>query len=887
MYIRHWILQVQEMWEQMKTKLLIIIATITISLLGYTQYADAICMENQDWANAPCYGCINCHPGLEQERLDWAPYYDYKGSTWMESKKQQLETTIHNNSLREWFEQDSTGAPKNLHHYYFLQGDVPNIYGMNFDEALGFEIAWNAIKYNSPDAPLLLWNYHDVILDGIIIETDLVVTLEGDHVPLHHIKTNSYFKGEKSSDMISAVENPDDLEFDLFENGLFYLKKLESQNLYTATIASAKTFGNCDARDLIEISPVLPNEKPARSAPILPEGFVDPCVPDYFDVDPDGMILENDRIPEPEQDSPVGKNCGSGTVMEGGICVVDESQKITTDSSGKWDSYQSTASPLKQMQSGIKFHNVECKEGLQLVYKKTSDTSACVTLFTEIELVVRGWATDDRVMLGCPGERVEKCYPDDPTQYRNDLYEYYFGDGKGLPSSDSFDFTSLHTENACTDKPRICYGMSDNGTKTRISCDYPLHGCGIKSFDSYKIEEDIPQWKKYITVSAIRIDDIDITDMLPSYKIETPIYHDMVKKLLAGADRCKNETEVCTISRGISVDRNYPFLPTNIFISENDKFTITVDSVKAEQLLSILDWKISESSHYILTQWNEKQYLLILSTFDNTMTPDVEMRLEGTISEPISLEPGMTLKYPINLKTWATYGAPAQIDLLAVQDAKDSGINVWVEPETLVIPERSNATTTLFIQASEDVQEGIYDIRVIGKANGNNAGLYCSHTACPTVSIGDSDWSIRTFGSNTGMGIGSGKPPENTSLKIELNKKEFFQGETVEIRAYLVNNGTQDIVLDEPMSLLIKAIRADSKGYYDHFYGIDARNESGNSITVEPNSKALLVRSFYWDQMTFDNLDEEHRLEPSPRKMTATFVAGEHTWKDNTGFEIK
>ena len=66
---------------KMKTRLLMIFATITISLLGYTQYADALCMENQDWIDAPCYGCIGCYPGLEQEKLDWEPYYDYKGST--------------------------------------------------------------------------------------------------------------------------------------------------------------------------------------------------------------------------------------------------------------------------------------------------------------------------------------------------------------------------------------------------------------------------------------------------------------------------------------------------------------------------------------------------------------------------------------------------------------------------------------------------------------------------------------------------------------------------------------------------------------------------------------------------------------------------------------
>lgn len=597
---------------------------------------------------------------------------------------------------------------------------------------------------------------------------------------------------------------------------------------------------------------------------------------------------ENSPVPEPEQDRPIYENCGPGTTLQDGICVVYESQKTTMDSSAKWGGpYQGIVPPLKQIQSGVKFHNVECKEGLQLVYKKTGDTSACVTIFTEIELVVRGWATDSRVMLGCIGERIQKCYPEDPTQYRNDLYEYYFGDGKGLPPSDSFDFVTLHTENACTDKQRICYGKFENGIQMRIACDYLLHGCGVKSFDSYKTDDIAPQWKKYITISAIRIDDAEVTDMLHSYNIENIRHHDILKKLLAGADGCKNETEVCKISSGVSVSRSYPFLPSGTYISDNDEFTVSIDAMQAKHLLSAVDWKVDWDLHYSIMQWDKNQYLLILSTFDNVRTPVVKMDLVGTSHEPVSLQRGMVLNYPINIKTWATYGASAQIDLRAVQDAKDSGINVWLEPETLMIPERSNATSTLFIHASDDAQDGIYDVRVMGKANGNLAGLYCSSTICPTVSIGDSDWSIRTFGSNTGMGIGSGKTPENTSLEIELNKNEFFQGETVEIKAYLVNNGTKPVVLDEPMNLLVKAIRADSKGYYDHFYGIDARNESDNPIIIEPGSKTLLVRPFYWDQMTFENLDKEHRVEPSSRKMTATFVAGEHTWKDDVWFEIK
>ncbi len=146
--------------------------------------------------------------------------------------------------------------------------------------------------------------------------------------------------------------------------------------------------------------------------------------------------------------------------------------------------------PLKQIKSGIKFHNVECKEGLELVYKKADNTSACVTLTTEIELVIRGWAEDNRVLLGCTGERLSKCYPDNTQEYRRALYDYYFGSDEGLPTYKDLDISKMRTINACTSKPTICYGELENGTQVRISCDYPIHGCGVRSFDNYKKVEN-------------------------------------------------------------------------------------------------------------------------------------------------------------------------------------------------------------------------------------------------------------------------------------------------------------------------------------------------------------------------------------------------------------
>jgi hypothetical protein len=142
---------------------------------------------------------------------------------------------------------------------------------------------------------------------------------------------------------------------------------------------------------------------------------------------------------------------------------------------------QETKTPFKQIQDGVAFQNVKCREGLELAYKKADDTSACVKISTMIELVIRGWAEDNRIILGCFGDRVEKCYPSDTKEYRKVLYEYYFGKNDDFPSGN---FTKLQTINACTEH-QICLGEFDNGTRIRVSCDYPVHSCGVRSFDNY------------------------------------------------------------------------------------------------------------------------------------------------------------------------------------------------------------------------------------------------------------------------------------------------------------------------------------------------------------------------------------------------------------------
>lgn len=53
-------------------------------------------------------------------------------------------------------------------------------------------------------------------------------------------------------------------------------------------------------------------------------------------------------------------------------------------------------SPLKQFKSGIMAENIQCKEGLELIFKAGSGSPACVKPETKIKLIERGWTKDGK-----------------------------------------------------------------------------------------------------------------------------------------------------------------------------------------------------------------------------------------------------------------------------------------------------------------------------------------------------------------------------------------------------------------------------------------------------------------------------------------------------------
>ena len=118
--------------KKMKTRLLIIIAMIVFPLLIPQSFA--LCIENDDWPDAPCIDLI-INGKYEQKDVDrWAGYYQYKGTVFMEQKRSELEQAIKVDNLQNWV--DESIQNRNVYEYYFFSGRAPNTgeYYGNFDK---------------------------------------------------------------------------------------------------------------------------------------------------------------------------------------------------------------------------------------------------------------------------------------------------------------------------------------------------------------------------------------------------------------------------------------------------------------------------------------------------------------------------------------------------------------------------------------------------------------------------------------------------------------------------------------------------------------------------------------------------------------------------------
>ncbi len=105
----------------MKTKLLIVLFAV-ITSMGFTLLipnTDALCMENKDWPEKPCF---DEEPVDRSEfKAKWAPYYDFKGADFMESKKIEMFAAIEDGTFYDW---ESNQENSNAYAYYVSTGEV-------------------------------------------------------------------------------------------------------------------------------------------------------------------------------------------------------------------------------------------------------------------------------------------------------------------------------------------------------------------------------------------------------------------------------------------------------------------------------------------------------------------------------------------------------------------------------------------------------------------------------------------------------------------------------------------------------------------------------------------------------------------------------------------
>ena len=109
----------------MKIKLLMIIGLVIFPLVVPQSFA--LCVTNDDWSKAPCF---DMGPVTKSEfNKAWAPYYDYKGAEWMESKKIEMNRALNDGILDEWVREIENS---NVYQYYISTDEIQRQFDYDF-----------------------------------------------------------------------------------------------------------------------------------------------------------------------------------------------------------------------------------------------------------------------------------------------------------------------------------------------------------------------------------------------------------------------------------------------------------------------------------------------------------------------------------------------------------------------------------------------------------------------------------------------------------------------------------------------------------------------------------------------------------------------------------
>lgn len=100
-------------------------------------------------------------------------------------------------------------------------------------------------------------------------------------------------------------------------------------------------------------------------------------------------------------------------------------------------------SPLGQFKIGISLPNILCKDGFELVLKKSNQRPACVSPETKTQLVLRGWATNDIIENQILSEKQTESTIDDKKDFGMSIIHDEI-DGKRFLIFEGFGWHRLH-----------------------------------------------------------------------------------------------------------------------------------------------------------------------------------------------------------------------------------------------------------------------------------------------------------------------------------------------------------------------------------------------------------------------------------------------------------
>lgn len=193
-----------------------------------------------------------------------------------------------------------------------------------------------------------------------------------------------------------------------------------------------------------------------------------------------------------------------------------------------------------------------------------------------------------------------------------------------------------------------------------------------------------------------------------------------IAESIEGADSCRQGVEICELPAGVSIGGEVEY-----------KSSITDE--EAEEIAN--EVSIVANKAILQQQEGGKYYFLQLFTTNDNVTPQVRVEFldvnRFVKGNSIHLEKGQSITIPFTVRTFATFGKPANFTIIAGAHARDSGLTFRLEPSSaFIIPERSTAKANLTIAAGMNATDGVYRFFMSGKDGWiRTCGLYTDYTA--------------------------------------------------------------------------------------------------------------------------------------------------------------